>query len=144
MEKITSAIVALNSTLKNFMGNIQRLCLLDALNGEEAEGIADVILRVEGIVKNTPKTYETDGQGDKAVVHLHYFRGRVDAWITERDVGDSRDGDGLGPQHQAFGKMSLFGSKCKDAEFGYVSISQLLQYGVELDLYWEPKPLSEC
>jgi hypothetical protein len=35
-----------------------------------------------------PQTGETDGQGDKAVAHLHYFMGQFDFWITERDIGD--------------------------------------------------------
>jgi hypothetical protein len=74
------------------------------------------------------KTYEQDGKGDDAIVHLHYFRGGMDWYITERDMEDE--------QHQAFGLC------CIDiAEMGYVSIEELKSIGAELDMYWTPKKL---
>lgn len=42
-------------------------------------------------------------------------------------------------QHQAFGAANLgYG-----AELGYISIEELKENNVELDLYWTPKPLSQ-
>jgi hypothetical protein len=86
-----------------------------------------------------PKSYETDGQGDKAIAHLHYFAGGSDFYITEKDKGDGRD-EVPGQQHQAFGLSDVFGD---GGELGYVSIAELIQHKVELDLYWTPRTLAE-
>lgn len=74
--------------------------------------------------------------------------GGVDAWIVERDVGENGTeapgaGEGDQHQHQAYGKITLFGGGWEEAEWGYISIVELIQNGVELDLYWEPKPVKE-
>lgn len=88
-------------------------------------------------------TYNTEDieTADK-VLHLHYFGGGVDAWIVERDVGDDPAGDGTGPQLQAFGKITVMGG-WRDAEWGYISIAELIENGVELDFYWEAKTVKE-
>ena len=130
--------------LGNFTPYAQRLALLETLRGEEGEGIAEIVLRVAKGILDTPKTYQTEEikTADKRLC-LHYFKGGVDAWIVERDVGDTPDGDGLGDQYQAYGKISLYGGGWKDAEWGYISIHDLIANGVELDLYWEPKIVKE-
>lgn len=72
--------------------------------------------------------------GDQAVVYLHYFYGRCDWFITEKDV----EGDGT---VQAFGMANLgYGG-----ELGYISIEEIVQSDspIELDLHWQPKTLSE-
>ena len=82
-----------------------------------------------------PKTYESDGQGDDVTVMLHYFINGSDWWITERDVI-------LDDQVQAFGYVCLNGDiDC--AELGYISITELINNNVELDLYFEPTTLRE-
>jgi hypothetical protein len=136
--KVRAAKQLLIDGMKHFMPTQQRNVLADALRRSERVGIAEIILRVAGVIETMPKTYETDGQGGEAVVHLHYFRGSIDAWITEKDRGDGGDMS----QHQAFGKVSL-GGGVDNAELGYVSISELIENNVELDLYWEPKTLGE-
>lgn len=142
MSKKSQAAIELGSTLRNFMPESQRVVLLGQLRGEEGEGIAEIVLNVVEQIKATPKTYETDGQENK-VAHLHYFRGGVDAWIVERDVGDDpRTGDGLGEQMQAYGFVTFTGHK-EDAELGYVSIQDLIENNVELDLYWTPVGVRE-
>lgn len=85
-----------------------------------------------------PQTGETDGQGDTAVACLHYFIGNFDFWITERDKGDGSDDDS---QHQAFGFVNL--GDPDNAELGYISLSELFESNVELDLHWTPKTLGE-
>jgi len=83
------------------------------------------------VVETMPKTYETDGQHDP-VVHLHYFMGGMDWHIIERDM--------MPEQLQAFGKANLgYGG-----ELGYISIDEITKAGAELDLHWQPKPLSQC
>jgi len=122
-----------------WMPTEQRMALLDAVKGEEGAYFVELLHELKMRIEAMPKTRETDGQGDKAIVWLHYFRGRCDAWITEKDMGD---GTSDTRQHQAFGKISLTGNK-EDAELGYISIEELIMNGVELDLYWTPKPLRE-
>lgn len=43
--------------------------------------------------------YEQDGKGEEAIVTLHYFRGGMDWFITEKDMEPE--------QHQAFGLADL-------------------------------------
>ena len=83
------------------------------------------------IVKTMPVAYATDGQGNQAIVHLHYFTAGADWYITERDCETE--------QLQAFGKTDLgYGG-----ELGYISLVEILECGAELDLYWQPRKLSE-
>lgn len=114
------------------MSIAQRMTLLRQLEGEEAEGIAEIVNRISDIVWTMPKTYETDGQGRNAIAHLHYFKGSYDAWITERDMEPE--------QLQAFGLASFYGPD--EAELGYVCIEEIIQVGAELDLYFDPRPIS--
>lgn len=72
-----------------------------------------------------------------------YIGGSVDAWIVERDVGDSKYQAEIDPQHQAFGPITLRGESIGESEWGYISIQELIDNGVELDLYWTPKPVRE-
>jgi hypothetical protein len=137
--EILQAKAELQSALRFFMPAGERAALLANLNGEEAQGIADIVLAVAKTIDTMPKTYQTEGQGTAAVAHLHYFGGAVDAWITERDIGDST---GNGAQLQAFGLITMTGSR-QDAELGYISIAELIDNGIELDLYWNPKTLGE-
>lgn len=119
-----------------FMPVSQRYAVRDMLKGEEGAALFEKMLALKKTIETMPTTYQTDGQGDAAVVHLHYFRGGVDAWVTEKDRGD---GSGEQGQFQAFGKVDLgYG-----AELGYISIAELIENDVELDLYWTPKTLGE-
>ena len=70
---------------------------------------------------------------DDAIVYLHYFKGNMDWYITEKDMIEEE-------QNQAFGYADLglgFG------ELGYISLIELAENGVELDLHWTPKTLRE-
>ena len=127
-----------------YMPDAQRRTLLELIGGEEGDYFVHTLEALADRIGKMPRTYETDGQGKCAVVHLHYFAGPVDAWITERDMGDQpkRFAPPETPQLQAFGLITLTGDK-SDAEFGYISIEELIENNVELDLHWEPKPLSE-
>ena len=99
--------------------------------GEENQFFFDKLVELAGIIETMPVTYETDGQGDQAIVYLHYFKAGFDFYITERDCENE--------QLQAFGKADLgYG-----AELGYISIVETLRAGAELDLHWQPKKLGE-
>ena len=125
--------------LKRFISKPQLSVITDNLQGEEGDFFANKVLEIAGVIEAMPQTYETDGQGAAAVVHLHYFLGGVEAWITEKDMGDGSADD---RQYQAFGLITLTGNK-DDAELGYISIYKLIKNNVELDLHWTPKTLDE-
>jgi hypothetical protein len=117
--------------LSRFIGSTQ----LDVINllcqGEEKQFYYDKLVELANIVETMPVTYQTDGQGDQALIQLHYFTPSADFYITERDCEDE--------QLQAFGKADLgYG-----AELGYISIVEILRNGAELDLHWNPKKLCE-
>lgn len=130
---VQNAAVALSGSLVPWMPLMERRVLRSTLRGEEGTAIAATVLGVLKTIEDMPVTYGQDGLGDEAVVHLHYFRGGSDWWITEKDVDGGVD--------QAYGFVCLNGdTEC--AESGYISIAELVENDVELDLYWTPKTLS--
>lgn len=137
--KVQEAKLALAAgCLSRIMPVTQRRVLADQLRGEERDGIADIILRAQDAYDKMPVTYRQDGLGMDAVVHLHYFKGGGDWWITERDSEWPESGE----YDQAFGFCAPFGKD--EGELGYVSLIEAAEAGVELDLYWTPKTLKEC
>lgn len=127
--------------LDQFMPVSQRFALKDLINGEEGEFFVQKVLELAKTIRDMPKTYETENiAGDDKVAHLHYFYGGVDAWIVEKDAGDGTPDT---RQHQAYGKITLFGGGIEEAEWGYISIQELIENGVELDLHWTPKQMKE-
>ena len=117
--------------LRKFITPAELAAIAGNIDGEEGEFFVNKLDELETLFKTMPKTYDQDGKGDDAVVYLHYFMGGMDWYITERDMEDE--------QHQAFGLADLgYGG-----ELGYISIQELIDNGVELDLYWEPKTLRE-
>ena len=124
----TKTITTIPSLLKKFISVSQQQVLRES--DESVDIISDIVKQIE----STPKTYETDGQGDKAMAMLHYFKDSHDWYITERDSEDD--------QYQAFG-LAVLGQDWQNAELGYINIEELKQIGVELDLYWTPKSLGE-
>jgi hypothetical protein len=130
--KETAARKALDE-LGQFIGPVQRGCLLDFFRGEEQEWFFDKILELHQRITAMPKTYEQDGKGDQAIVYLHYFAGgQANAYITERDQEAE--------QMQAFGLADLFGD---GGELGYISLVEWLGNGAELDFHFSPCTLGE-
>jgi hypothetical protein len=123
----------LRGPLFQFIGTSQAAATREALRGEEGEAFAAILARLADTITTMPTSYQTDGRGRAAIAHLHYFRGGMDWYITERDI----DADGEG-QVQAFGLANLgYG-----AELGYISLPEILAAGVELDYHWSPRALS--
>ena len=122
--------------ITHFIGKPQLNFMMELhMDAEEGDNtILDHLAAVTETISTMPKTYETDGQGDKALVFLHYFNSSSDWWITERDCEED--------QLQAFGFVCLNGDR-EMAELGYIDIEELGRAGVELDLYWQVKPLSD-
>ncbi|MGW8169654.1 MAG: defense against restriction DarA-related protein [Sulfurovaceae bacterium] len=108
--------------LGTFIGEAQ----LQAMKSNE---LKDIKAQMVETIKNMPKTYETDGQGDEAVAYLHYFKGDFNWYITEKDKYED--------QKQAYGLADM-----GEPEMGYISIKELKDHA-ELDLYWTPKTIKD-
>ncbi|MDC8446084.1 MAG: hypothetical protein LV471_09200 [Nitrosomonas sp.] len=117
--------------LKQFIGKSQLSAIGMGIRGEEGQFFKDKLIEIANVIQTMPKTYGQDGMGDKAIAYLHYFKGGGDWHITEKDMEDE--------QFQAFGLANIgYGG-----ELGYISIQELIDAGVELDLYWTPKTIRE-
>jgi hypothetical protein len=134
--------------LRGFIGHSQMACLADSCRSEEKQFFFDKLCEYADRVATMPQTYDQDGKGDEAIAYLHYFAGGACNWyITEKDKGGPDDPrpetpDASPPQHQATGWADL--GDPMNAEFGYISIVEILAAGGELDLYFTPKTLKEC
>lgn len=126
----------LKRILRDFIPAEQGRALQEICSRSEGrQEMAEALERLVRTIQQMPKTYETREVGDP-IVHLHYFVGSCDWWITERDVDD--DGEG---QIQAFGYANL--GDPQNAELGYISIKELCELRtMNVDLYWHPVPLS--
>lgn len=113
--------------LREFIGIHQLYALGVGCLGEESAFFNEKLINLAKLINAMPKTFETDGQGDKAIARLHYFKGQCDWYITERDCEPQ--------QYQAFGLTDL---RQGSPELGYISISELIENSVELDLFWKP------
>jgi hypothetical protein len=136
--------VAAMKALHGFIGESQRSCLADAMRGEEKQFFFDKLCELADRVAKMPETYQTEGHGDDAIVHLHYFAGGE----------DFHDGDvtkfgvhGVAEVGPAGGLVLL------DGAGGALFLRALVflgdepvagAAGGELDLYFTPKPLKEC
>lgn len=120
-------------TLREFMPSSQIKAITSAMREEEKQYFFNKVVELAELIKNMPKTYEQDGKGAKAIAYLHYFRGNMDWYITEKDAGSPEDPR----QVQAFGLADMgYGG-----ELGYISIVELLENKIELDMYFTPIPL---
>ena len=117
--------------LKNFISKQQINSLEYVLNSEERDYAKEKIDYLFDLIQKMPKTYETDGQGDKAIAYLHYFKNGIDFFVTEKDMEDE--------QLQAFGLVNMN----NELELGYISIQEILELNFELDLNFVPKKLKE-
>jgi hypothetical protein len=123
--------------LKAFVCRQQWRTMASLMKGEEGPYFMDKAVEMAATIKAMPATYGQDGLGGQAVAHLHYFKGPADWFVTEKDMGDPKNGDFS--QAQAFGMADLG----HGGELGYISIDALVENSVELDLHWTPKTLDE-
>jgi len=123
--------------LREFIPKNELELVIDYTKGKEDGFFVEKLLELYILILTMPKTYEQDGKGDEAIAYLHYFKGGSDWFITEKDINTDKEG-----QVQAFGYTILNGDK-EMAEMGYISIKELIENNVELDLYWTPKTLKE-
>jgi hypothetical protein len=161
----TEAIEAIK-VLQEFMSQSELSAIADGCRGEEKQFFFNKLVELANIIKIMPVTYEQDGKGKQAIAYLHYFKNGADWYITEKDKGEPgaeytcehcgqlnnrncingitchRCGTPISEpaQLQAFGLADLGEGF---PELGYISIVELVQAGVELDLYLTPKTLAE-
>jgi len=124
------------TTAKQFIPFSQLSVMSDCLRGEEKEFFIDKFAEYAERFENMHKTYEQDGKGDEAIVHLRYFSLNSNAvwYITEKDMEDE--------QHQAFGLVNL-GIGFPDS-VGYISIPELQDIAtINLDLHFTPCTMGE-
>jgi hypothetical protein len=128
--------------MRNFLPLSERAALHDYLKGEEADHFAGLVAHWSHVIDTMPTTGQQDALGENAIVHLHYFYGGADWFITEKDAGSPDDApEDRGKQLQAFGWAEILPG-C--GEYGYISIDEVCDAGAELDLYWEPKTVAEA
>jgi hypothetical protein len=126
---------------EKWMPFAQRYVLKDLIKGEEGAWFVERLLAIKRRIEQMPKTHDTNGQEDP-VAHLKYFGGPVTAYITEKDVGDDPEA-GWQPdaeQIQAYGRIGILPSY---PEMGYICLIELIEIGIELDLHFEPTPISQ-
>jgi len=132
--------------LKNFIPKNELSVLRENVKSEEGEYFIKMLNDLSELIKNMPYTYQTEGTPTKEkIAYLHYFYGGSDWYIIEKDKGDKDDkkqGLGVGKQHQAFGYTVLNGDTDM-AEWGSISIEELIDSNVELDLYFTPTKFGE-
>jgi hypothetical protein len=118
--------------MKDYVSASQGGAIREGFFGEEGEYFEGKLQELSDIIRNMPSTGETDGKGDEAIVYLHYFHGGFDWYITEKDCVEGE------PQYQAFGYADM-----GFPELGYISIYELIENGVQLDMHWTPRTLRE-
>jgi len=90
-------------------------------------------------MEKIPALYETDGVPVfEKVVHLHFFMGGSDWYITEFD------------QKDIFFGYAILNEDLINAEWGYISFSELktikigfMEIDCELAKYWKPKMMKD-
>lgn len=126
------SVLATIEAVRPFVPVLQLKTLVSGLRGEEREYFRGALRDLEKTIESMPATYGQDGLGDDAVVHLHYFYGGADWWITEKDMDGGVD--------QAFGLVDLG----HGPELGYISIAELVQMrGMDIDLHWKPQTMAQ-
>jgi hypothetical protein len=89
----------------------------------------------KAVLKKVPALYGQEGAGESATVHVHYFLGGWDWYLTELDS----DGTGFG---------LVKSPMMPEGEYGYVSLQELEElragiFVVERDLDWTPVPVGD-
>lgn len=120
--------------LRPWLSRQQYRAMADVIrNGEESAAYIDRAKVLASIIDGMAETYEQEGKGDEATAYLHYSQGGGNWYITEKDA----KGNGT---EQAFG---LANAAPGDTKLGHIGVDELTGAGVELDLYFAPKPLSQ-
>lgn len=117
--------------VRPYIPRLQLVTMADGLRSEERAFFREKFRELESTIAAMPVTYQQSDLGDAALVHLHYFMGGADWWITEKDME--------GGTQQAFGLVDMG----HGPELGYISIDELVAVrGMNVDLHWKPCTLA--
>jgi hypothetical protein len=119
-------------SFKQMVGIKQLRKMLDKLSGDEGSFFFAKIKELANRWEEMPKVYDQSNKkpGDN-MAYLHYFQGSLDWWVIEKDCGYE--------QLQVFGVADLGDGP----EFGYISLEELKELDVELDLFFKPQKIDE-
>lgn len=95
--------------------------------------IYSTLIRLAEEVMETPALYSQDGLGNDAIVHIHYFSGGSDWFITEMNLDEAL----------FFGYVVLNGDLV-NSEFGYTSIDEITSTDIELDFHFTKMTVKEA
>ena len=126
------ALTAL-SALREWLPVNQLRAMWKLTAGEEGAFYLQKLVETDGHIQAMPVTYTEREKKEDAVISLYYFHGGSDWYIIEKDIE--------GGVSQAWGFAILNGDG-QNAETGYISITELIELGVELDLYFTPITLA--
>lgn len=124
---------------EKWMSISQRFVLKELVGGEEGAYFVERLLAIKKRIEEMPQTYGQDGVEDP-VAHLKYFGGPVTAYITEKDMGGMAQWTPGVNQIQAYGRVCILPGY---PEFGFVNVQELIEAEIELDLHFEPTPISQ-
>jgi len=101
-----------------------------------------MMLLTKAIIKRTPDLRATDGQGDDAIVQAKFFHPMSNwTWFLlelEKDDTDPRGITGV-----AFGLVSGHEIELGAFDMHELETVRVHGLGIERDMYWDPRPLSE-
>lgn len=139
-QRIAFGLTALNA-VRPWLGIAQGQSVADLIStSEERDFFIGKMLELSATIAAMPATRGQEDVED-SIVHLHYFSGGYDAWITEKDIGHPDDAP-EDFQCQMFG-YARFAHMSECAELGYISLRELRTIAIELDFHWAPTPLSQ-
>jgi hypothetical protein len=108
-----------------FMPPTQRAAVRHGLRTVMRDEVSVLLTHWCAVIEHMPITLDTEGEGDAATVHLHYFLRESHWFILELDdYGNGRA--------QALG-MAYDGQQ---ATMEYINIDELITLGAELDMFW--------
>lgn len=127
---ITKQLSQAMATVQPFM-SLEQFKMLSTLanDAKEAQFYQQQFIDLAEYIEVLPETYEQDGQGDEAIVYLHYFCHGSHWFIIEKDIARS--------VKQMFGYAFLNGD-VEMAKSRCISIEEITQDGAQLDLYFVP------
>lgn len=110
----------------------QRAVTRMGLKGPDAAFFEDTVRDLVRRIDTVPGLRGTDGQRDRAMAYLHYFRGSADWYITELEWDGAR--------WMAFGLADLGQGF---PELGTIDLAEVVAVDAELDYHFTPKTLAD-
>jgi hypothetical protein len=134
MNSIRKSLAA-NGVIRPFFSASQLFVIEQACKGAQANLFIQKVVDIEKLIVSMPVITGQDGlDDDEIMVYLHYSDGCNDWFIAEKDMD--------GGATWAFGYTTLDNMK-NCSGLGFISISDLVERGVEFDLYFKPCKLGE-